>query len=305
VNPGFEVFTIKSNHNLHDENEWNFVRKDGTHFPVSLNITAMGDSKNSITGYLGVAIDITDLKNHQKRLQEALVKEKELGDLKSRFVTMASHEFRTPLSTILSSSFILEQYNPEDEEKEKRNKHLHRIKGSVAGMKNILEDFLSLEKLEEDAIYAKMNEVSLHDFLKEIENTIDDLQQDAKPGQVIKFSNNLTEPVKIDLFLLRNILINLLSNAIKFSPQNSIIHVGVTSREKDICIFVKDNGIGISEEDQQHLFRRFFRGKNAGAIQGTGLGLHIVSRYLKLMNGNIEIESKLNRGTTFTISIPK
>jgi PAS domain S-box-containing protein len=305
VNPGFEVFTIKSNRNLHDENEWNFVRKDGTHFQVSLNITAMRDAKNLITGYLGVAIDITDLKNHQKRLQEALAKEKELGDLKSRFVTMASHEFRTPLSTILSSSFILEQYNPEDEDNEKRNKHLHRIKGSVAGMKNILEDFLSLEKLEEDAIYAKMTEVSLHDFLKEIENTIDDLQQDAKAGQVIKFSSNLNEPVRIDLFLLRNILINLLSNAIKFSPQNSVIHVGVTSREKDICIFVKDNGIGISEEDQQHLFTRFFRAKNAGAVQGTGLGLHIVTRYLKLMNGNIEIDSKLNRGTTFTISIPK
>lgn len=247
---------------------------------------------------------LAELEKSKEELNEAFENEKELSELKSRFVTMASHEFRTPLSAILSSAYLLEKYN-EQAPNEKVDKHLQRIKGAVAGMKSILEDFLSLGKLEEGLVQTKMELEESASVLSEIKSVIQQFEPILEPGQKIVFTSMLPQPVWIDLNLLKNILVNLISNAAKFTPENTDIVVNASLENNHLVVSVKDNGIGISEEDQEHLFERFFRAKNAGNIQGTGLGLHIVSKYLDLMYAKIEMKSKLNEGSVFTIYIPQ
>ena len=246
---------------------------------------------------------LQELENSRQELSEALDKEKELSDLKSRFVTMASHEFRTPLSTILSSASLLKKYT-ETEEQDKRDRHILRIKDAVDSMKNILEDFLSLGKLEDGLVTARFESLDIQDCLHTIEILLEDMQQICKPGQKIIFTHEGDGSIVTDINLIKNILVNLVSNAIKFSPENSVIEIICTLKDTTIFMTVKDKGIGISEEDKEHLFQRFFRAKNASNIQGTGLGLHIVSKYLELLNGSITLESTLNEGTSFFIKIP-
>ena len=248
---------------------------------------------------------LSALEASKEDLSEALKNEKELGELKSRFVTMASHEFKTPLSTILSSAFLLEKYNNAPDAGDKRRKHTERIKNAVADMKNILDDFLSLGKLEEGLIRANMTNVPAEACFNEVDNAIAEMETNLKKGQRIDFARNGDGQVVIDKHLLKNIVINLLSNAIKFSPENSVIEIICSTYNSTFAMSVKDPGIGISAEDKEHLFERFFRAKNAINIQGTGLGLHIIAKYLELMRGSIELESTLNEGSTFTIHIPK
>ena len=243
------------------------------------------------------------LEESKEELSEALKTEKELGELKSRFVSMASHEFKTPLSTILSSAFLLQKYNDIDAP-EKRIRHIERIKNAVGDMKNILDDFLSLDKLDEGLIKADMKTITAEDCVAEIDMAINEMQLNLKHEQKINFNYEGTNDVVIDKHLLKNICMNLLSNAIKFSPENSVIKVSAYFQENSFSFSVQDSGIGISHEDRQHLFERFFRAKNAFNIQGTGLGLHIVLKYLELMNGRIEIESELDKGSMITIHIP-
>jgi PAS domain S-box-containing protein len=247
---------------------------------------------------------LSELEKSKKEVTDALEKEKELGDLKSGFVTMASHEFRTPLTTIMSSAFLLSKLNG-PEEGLKREKHINRIREAVNDMKSILEDFLSLGKLEEGSVKAKFQLVSASDLRQELENTIEAMMQIAKKNQTIHFSHTGEEDIVTDINLLKNIVINLCSNAIKFSPENASIDVSSVCEEGLLTLSVKDQGMGISGEDQEHLFERFFRAKNAANIQGTGLGLHIVAKYLELMNGTIELKSELEKGTEFIIKIPK
>ncbi len=247
---------------------------------------------------------LSELEKSKEELSESLEKEKELNELKSRFVTTASHEFRTPLSTILSSSFLLEKYNDKPEPL-KREKHLKRIKDAVAEMKSILEDFLSLGKLEEGLITAHISLLTPEELFEEIQKTIAELEVICKKEQHIKFHYDGSFPVYIDRNLFKNILNNLISNAIKFSAEDGLIEINCNLTDQKLQVAVKDSGIGISEEDQQHLSERFFRAKNAVNIQGTGLGLHIITKYLELMNGYIEIKSKLNVGSVFTVTIPQ
>lgn len=244
---------------------------------------------------------LAELERSRTELSEALRSEKELGDMKSRFVTLASHEFRTPLSTILSSAYLLEQYTGMEG---KTGKHILRIKNAVSGMKGILEDFLSLGKLEEGLIQINREHLDRGELHELITMIIDEMEQMLKPGQQILFEHSGNHQITIDKHLLKNILVNLLSNAIKFSPETTSIHLRYELTTENLSITIQDRGIGISEEDQQHLFKRFFRGKNASNIQGTGLGLHIVKSYLELVGGTLEIQSKVNIGTTFTLTIP-
>lgn len=246
---------------------------------------------------------LAELERSKNELTEALAREKELGDLKTGFVTMASHEFRTPLSTILSSAFLLSKYN-QPEDLEKREKHVDRIKEAVNGMKSILEDFLSLGKLEEGSVDAKMQHINAHTWREEIQQVAGDMQELAKTKQEIRCTLEGNGDVYVDISLLRNILINLLSNAIKFSPEGSVIDVHAGNDTKGMWLTVADHGIGIAKEDQLHLFERFFRARNAVNIQGTGLGLHIVSKYLSLMHGSIVMQSEPEEGTVFKIHIP-
>jgi len=247
---------------------------------------------------------LEELEKSKKELTDALEKEKELGDLKTGFVTMASHEFRTPLSTILSSAFLLSKYN-EHGDADKRVKHIYRIKEAVNNMKNILEDFLSLGKLEDGLVKAKMKHYSSAEYKEEIQHTIEILMQIVKNGQTIHFEHQGLRDIFLDMTLLKSIIMNLCSNAIKFSPENTKIIVSSIITPVNFILTVKDQGIGILEDDQQHIFERFFRAKNAVNIQGTGLGLHIVSKYVELLGGSIVLKSELEKGTEFTIQIPQ
>jgi PAS domain S-box-containing protein len=236
-----------------------------------------------------------EVRTHE--LSKALSKERELGDLKSRFVSMASHEFRTPLSTILSSVSLIGKYTEADEQ-DKRDKHILRIRSAVNNMTDILNEFLSLGKIEEGKIQVHL---STFNIKEQVQLIISEITPILKKGQFIKYTHEGFNQVNLDTSLLRNIIINLVSNAIKFSPEDATIWVNSRCSEDEITLTIKDEGLGIPEEDMKHLFERFFRGKNVVNIQGTGLGLHIVSKYVELMGGKIEVESQLENGTLFTI----
>lgn len=244
-----------------------------------------------------------ELEKSKEELSGALANEREVGELKSRFVTMASHEFRTPLSTILSSVYLLEKYGEADNTG-KIVRHAGKIKSAVLDMKNILEDFLSLGKMDEGLVKPSFKELAAQDCFAEIQKTVTEMEAVTKPGQRLQVTCGGTGTIKLDFHILKNILANLLSNAIKFSPDNSVVCIDCVLRENDFMLCVKDQGIGISQEDKERLFSRFFRGKNAANIQGTGLGLHIITKYLELLNGSITVDSVLDEGTTFNIFLP-
>ena len=240
------------------------------------------------------------LEQSQTELHEALDKEKQQNEIKSRFVSMASHEFRTPLSAVLSSASLISRYTKE-EEHEKRDKHITRIKDSVKHLNDILEDFLSLGKLDEGRISADPGEFNLKEMINE---TMADVKVVLKPGQKFDFKYEGDEKINADKKLLRNILINLVSNGAKFSEEDSPITISAKSDKQKNSINVSDKGIGISKKDQEHLFTMFYRASNVTNIQGTGLGLHIVKRYLDLMNGTVDLQSTLGKGTSMTITFP-
>jgi len=240
------------------------------------------------------------LEESQQELSEALDKERELSEIKSRFVSMASHEFRTPLSTVLSSASLLAKYT-KTEDQDKRNRHIEKIKASVKHLNDLLEDFLSLGKLDEGKVSTLFFELNLPEL---IQDTIDEMKGLVKKDQLIEYNYWGDEIIESDKKLIKNILINLISNAIKFSDEGRTIHVNSNVKDEMAVISVRDEGIGISQDDQEHLFTSFFRGKNATNIQGTGLGLHIVKRYLDLLNGDVDLKSKLGEGTIITFTIP-
>jgi len=244
---------------------------------------------------------LQQLEISQQELSDALQKEKELSEIKSRFVSMASHEFRTPLSTVLSSASLIGRYTKE-EEQINRDKHIKKIKESVKHLNDLLEDFLSLGKLEEGRVQAEIIDFEVKGFAEEI---LDELGAVKKEGQSIVLTYNGEVEFMTDKRLLKNILLNLLSNAIKFSNENGMILLSINNKNDQLNIIVKDSGIGISEEDQTHLFSTFYRGSNATNIQGTGLGLHIVKRYADILHGNVELKSKLGKGTTITVELPR
>ncbi|MEP7375222.1 MAG: PAS domain-containing sensor histidine kinase [Chitinophagaceae bacterium] len=240
------------------------------------------------------------LEQSQTELSEALDKEKQLNEIKSRFVSMASHEFRTPLSTVLSSASLLEKYKTA-EEQDKRSRHIGKIKNSVRHLNDILEDFLSLGKLDEGKVENHACEFDLKDFILE---TTEEMKGLLKENQHFELNYDGSAIIFSDRKLLKNVLINLITNAIKFSNEGTKISVGTITNKEEAAISIADQGIGIAEEDQRHLFSSFFRGANATNIQGTGLGLHIVKRYIDLMGGSVQLKSKLDEGTTITLTIP-
>lgn len=230
-------------------------------------------------------------------VEAALNKEKELSDLKTRFVSMASHEFRTPLSTILSSVSLVAKYKLA-EEQDKRDKHIQRIKSAVNNLTDILNEFLSIGRIEEGRVQTNFSSFNIRE---QIQLVCNEMQTIMKPGQRFNYVHKGPQKVYLDLSLFRNVLINLISNAIKFSFEHSPIDIHTEVTESAILISIKDYGLGIPDEDRKHLFERFFRAQNVTNIQGTGLGLHIVSKYVELMNGDIQVESELEKGTQFNI----
>jgi signal transduction histidine kinase len=214
---------------------------------------------------------------------------------------MASHEFRTPLSTIQLSASLIDKY-AEPAGMAEISKHVNKIKASVTGLTAILNNFLQIEKLESGKVEAHLSDFDLKELATEI---TEEMQLLSKPNQKISYKN-LTEStaVRLDKNLIKNCIINLLTNAIKYSDENAIIEFSTEIDSKKCTISVKDNGIGIPPEDQKHLFGAFFRAHNTGNILGTGLGLHIVARHVELMNGEVTFDSNTDNGTLFTLTFP-
>ncbi|WP_373330697.1 PAS domain-containing sensor histidine kinase [Salmonirosea aquatica] len=312
-------------------------RSDGTEFPVEVSLSPFATSEGDFV--VAFVVDITDRKRQEndlraaneeiqklntelemrvtQRTQElaetllkletsqqevirALEKERELNDMKSKFVTIASHEFRTPLATILSSASLIGRY-VHTEEDEKRQKHVHRIKSAVNNLTEILNDFLSVGKLEEGRMHSVPVEVDLPACCSEL---MDEIKGVCKEGQQIFYQHEGAAEAWLDKHLIRNVLINLLSNAIKYSESYTDIWLRTRVDEAGVHLEIQDQGIGIPESDQTNIFERFFRAHNAGNAQGTGLGLNIVKKYLDLMKGEISFTSKTGKGTTFYINLP-
>jgi PAS domain S-box-containing protein len=238
---------------------------------------------------------------NEVELKEALIKEKELGELKSRFVSMASHEFRTPLSAILSSSSLISKYELTDQQPQ-RLKHIDRIKTSIQHLIGILNDFLSLSKIEEGKIDVVYHETYLPDFLEEI---MSESRNMVKTGQYFENNfENIQKTVFLDIKLTHAILSNLISNAVKYSEEGKPIMISGEIQNQILRITIKDKGIGIPLVDQKHLFERFFRANNAIYTQGTGLGLSIVKNYVELLGGNLSFKSVEGKGSEFIVEIP-
>lgn len=231
-------------------------------------------------------------------LADALAREKRTHEMKSAFVSMASHELRSPLSTILSSVSLIEKYD-QTEQQDKRERHLERIRSSVNHQVDLLNDFLSIGRLEEGKVTVENETLDLTSYIQDILTELDGIK---KAEQEIRLTSSGKREVRLDKKILRNIMLNLLSNAIKYSDKDIELHSEVVGNK--VILTVTDKGIGIPEEQHQHMFTKFFRASNAGSIQGTGLGLNIVKHYVDLLDGTIHFTSKENEGTIFKVLLP-
>lgn len=248
----------------------------------------------------GLQQEMEQRKKVESQIRGMLEREKELGELKSRFVSMASHEFRTPLGGILSSASLISKYTS-TEDQPKREKHVLTIKKMVKNLTNILNDFLSLDKLEQGKVTSAPVQFDLNQLIHELS---EDMIETSDKELSILGPESREISVYQDKEMVRNVLINLISNAIKYSALDAKVTIRSKVEGSKAIIDIEDNGMGIPEADQKHLFERFFRAKNVTNLQGTGLGLNIVKRYLDMMNGTITFVSVENKGTTFTVALP-
>ncbi|SFT17957.1 PAS domain-containing sensor histidine kinase [Sphingobacterium wenxiniae] len=304
-------------------------KKDGSTFPFRLAVSEVFyKNKNIFTGFIH---DLTKekaaedkLRQHALELEDmvsertkdliklvseleraksdvslSLEKEKELNQMKSRFVSMASHEFRTPLSSVQLSASLIERY-AEKPDLQNVLKHTNRIRGSVQLLNNILNDFLSLEKLEAGRVVVNKQDINLVQLSEEI---TEEMQLICKKNQHIVYQHTgAIGTFWLDSHLTKSSIINLVSNAIKYSGEDTFIEFTTEIKDDQCIICVKDNGIGIPKEDQRNLFEPFFRAHNTGNIPGTGLGLNIVKRYIELMDGTLDYHSAINEGAMFKMT---
>ena len=241
---------------------------------------------------------INELETAKEHVSALFEKEKELNQLKTRFVSMASHEFRTPLSSIQLSASLIDKYTSKNDAANVE-KHTMKIKNAINNLTTILNDFLSLEKLEAGKVEPTANWFNVIAFAEEI---VEEMQLISKQNQLIVYEHTGTSAqVFLDHNLLKNCIINLISNAIKYSGEDTMIQFNTILKQNELIVEVKDNGIGIPEADKVNLFEPFFRAHNTGDIPGTGLGLNIVKRYVGLMNGTVSCQTEQNKGTAFTL----
>ena len=237
----------------------------------------------------------------EKKIKNALQKERELNELKTKFLSLVSHEFKTPLSGILTSATLVGKYQKE-EQQDKRDKHLKTIIAEVRRLNNILTDFLSIERLEAGKELYKFSDFSLSKVVNEV---IYNSNMLLKSGQHIDYPQNIEDIIiRQDEKIVTLVLTNLLYNAVKYSREDTVIELLVEFVENNIIFKVIDQGIGIPEKDQKHIFERYFRAENAVLNSGTGIGLHIVKGHLENLKGSISFKSKENEGSTFTIRLP-
>lgn len=285
-------------------------RKDGSIYPVEvhLQLSLVGDEQV----FVAMILDITERKNYTEKLEktvqertkqltEALAKEKELNELKTRFLSLVSHEFKTPLSSILTSITLLAKYT-EGHQQAKRDKHVATIKNKVRYLDTILTDFLSVERLDSGKVNYKLEHFPLSKVVNEVVYGANLL---LKTGQRITYPENIDDIyIDFDEKTLELALSNLIHNAIKYSPEDTSIDLVVKNGKKSISVHVIDHGIGIPESEQKHIFNRYFRAENALLTQGTGIGLNIAKQHLENLGGTIHFSSEEDKGSTFTIYIP-
>jgi signal transduction histidine kinase len=263
--------------------------------------------------FVAIILDITERRNYTEKLErtveertkqltEALAKEKELNELKTRFLSLVSHEFKTPLSSILTSITLLGKYT-QTEQQEKRDKHVTTIRNKVKYLDTILNDFLSVERLDSGKVNYKIEEFPLSKLVNEV---VYDANMLLKAGQKIRYPENIDDLIlKFDEKTLELALSNLIHNAIKYSPEDSTIDILVKNGSNNIQLQVVDRGMGIPKEDQKHIFDRYFRAENALLTQGTGIGLNIAKQHLENLGATLEFSSEENSGSTFTVQIPQ
>ncbi|WP_171017333.1 PAS domain S-box protein [Maribacter sp. ACAM166] len=259
------------------------------------------DVRNKANQALFVYNNITYQKEIELGILNALQIEKDLNELKSRFVSMASHEFRTPLSAILSSATLIGKQNGPDNV-QKREKYVNQIQNNVRSLVVILNDFLSLSKMEEG---KTISQPERFDLVRLVKDVIEEIEINQEADQQIYFQSIERKiQVFLDAKLIHHALVNLISNATKYSEQNTKIEISITKNDGKVIVQVADQGMGIPLEEQSNLFNRFFRANNATNIQGTGLGLYIVKQYTELMGGTVSFKSKQGKGTTFYLNFP-
>lgn len=251
-----------------------------------------------ITQILIVEHNVTKVKNIEEKMKQSLEREKELSELKSQFVSMASHEFRTPLSTILSSVNLIEKYDQLGN-KEKKKVHVEKVKKNIKNLTNMLDDTLTISKIEENITGLELSPFNIIELLQEIITEMEGLQS-KNQEVIINFAGE--EQIVSDKKKMKIIFANVLSNALKYSEENVVLQISVEN--KMLSANIIDKGIGIPVKDQEHLFDRFYRAHNAANVQGTGLGLNIVNSYISIFDGEITIESKEDIGTNVSIKIP-
>ena len=254
------------------------------------------------TQVMAIVRDVTKRKQAEEDIRQAIEREKKLSELKSRFVTMASHEFRTPLTSIMSSSELLEHYSSKWTEAKKLT-HLHRIQNSVKHMTSLLNDVLLLGKADAGKLKLEPTQINLSEFCGEL---VEEIQLTSETHQIMFQVQHCHEELSVcmDQKLLRHIVSNLLSNAIKYSPDSDRVIFDLICQSRQAIFKVQDFGIGIPVKEQDRLFDSFHRADNVGSIPGTGLGLPIVKRSVDLHGGTIAIESQVGTGTTFTVTLP-
>lgn len=237
-----------------------------------------------------------------EEIHRVIEKEKELSQLQLRFFSMASHEFRTPLSTILVSAQLLQHYNNEPSKEEKRIRNVQRIEAAAKHMIHLLNDILTINRAETGKLEFNPKVLDLEKLCRKL---IEEMQLSAGKQYTITFgSQGSYKNAYMDEKLLRSILVNLLSNAIKYSHVGGSVHLTLAGEEGEAIFRIRDEGIGIPPEDQQHLFETFHRGKNVGTIAGTGLGLTVVKKCVDLHGGRITVASVVGVGTTSTVTLP-
>lgn len=272
-------------------------RKDKTQFTFDIALAPFTEDESSVICSLR---DVTKRKKLEQELREALVKEKELGEMKTRFSSMISHEFRTPLATIQSSSDLLERY-PDRLTDNQKTEHLHKIQAQVHNLTTMLEDILIISRSETLELEFHPSWIDLEALCQSV---IADMQMIADQHTITFSLKGIFNLVLLDAKLIRQVVANLLSNAIKYSPAGSLVSFGLIREKNRIILRVQDQGIGIPDEDKKYLFEVYHRANNVRAVAGTGLGLAIVKRAVERHNGSIEVESKVGSGTTFTVYLP-
>ena len=286
-------------------------RKDGTTYPVEVHLQLSSIGKKEV--FLAIVLDITERKNYTQHLEntveerteqlrEALKAEKQLNELKTKFLSLVSHEFKTPLSSILTSNSLLSKYTKTDQQ-EKRDKHINTIKEKVKYLDNILTDFLSIERLDTGKVKYNISTFPLSKIINEVVYNSNTLLKEGQRIQYPKDIDGIT--VSFDEKIMELALSNLLHNAIKYSKEDTNIELRVTEEDEKLYIDIIDQGLGIPEEDQPFIFERYFRASNVLTDQGTGIGLNIVKQHMQNLEADISFKSESGVGSTFTLTIPK